>query len=279
MQSIVIQSFTQLFNFLKKLHLVDSLKDLAKKTGYNYTYLSELNTLRKPMTAEFVRNINEKLKVSFALSPIDYEKMMTIPDFLDQYGLNKNELCEKLGVSENILDDAISGKTSVFDKWNDNIFEEYSVRLKSGEKTLKEIKEVPYGKEIPFFNQEVYGTISPVLDDYVTMQPYAIKKIPMFMAADGAVQVKGHSMKGYINNGDWIVIKKITNRNFIIYGEPYLVITKSDNLKTVKFVKESMDDPDCLTLTPYNIEQFEPQDIQKEEILELYSIVGLFRSM
>lgn len=86
-------------------------------------------------------------------------------------------------------------------------------------------------------------------------------------------------MKGYINNGDWIVIKKITNRQFITYGEPYLVITKSDNLKTVKFVKESIDDADCITLVPYNIEQFEPQDIPKDEVLELYSIVGLFRSM
>ena len=135
------------------------------------------------------------------------------------------------------------------------------------------------GEPLPVYGTEVYGTISPVFEENEILLPIAIKKIPHFSKADGAVQVRGHSMKGYINNGDWIVIKKITNRNLIIYGEPYLVITKSDNYRTVKFLKESMDDPKCLTLVPYNIEQFEPQDIEKNEILELYSILALFRHM
>lgn len=135
------------------------------------------------------------------------------------------------------------------------------------------------GDQIPVYNVKVFGTISPVFDDNEILLPLAIKRIPHFSRADGAVQVNGHSMKGYINHGDWIVIKKITNKEVIIYGEPYLIITKSDNLRTVKFVKECTDDEDLLTLVPYNIEQFEPQDIEKNEILELYEIIGLFRSM
>ncbi len=135
------------------------------------------------------------------------------------------------------------------------------------------------GDQIPVYNVKVFGTISPVFDDNEILLPLAIKRIPHFSRADGAVQVNGHSMKGYINHGDWILIKKITNKEVIIYGEPYLIITKSDNLRTVKFVKECTDDEDLLTLVPYNIEQFEPQDIEKNEILELYEIVGLFRSM
>ncbi len=146
-------------------------------------------------------------------------------------------------------------------------------------KKLPEIGEVEEGREIPFYGDAVYATISPVFDDEVTMQPYAFRKIPMFTQADGAVLVKGHSMKGYINHGDWVVIRRVTNKEFIIYGEPYLIITKSDNYKTVKFIKQHMDADDYITLVPYNIDQFEPQDIPKSEIHELYSIVGLFRSM
>jgi SOS-response transcriptional repressor LexA len=197
-------------------------------------------------------------------------------------GLTQKVLADSFGVSPQAVTKAKKGEMEIPKAWINILEGEYKVNTREyyiKKEPIKPISEDPNGKEIPFFNQEVYGTISPVLDDHVTMQPYAIKKIPMFMQADGAVQVKGHSMKGYINHGDWVVIKKITNRNFIIFGEPYLIITKSDNLKTVKFVKESMDDPDCLCLTPYNIEQFEPQDIPKKEILEMYAVVGLFRSM
>ena len=149
-------------------------------------------------------------------------------------------------------------------------------------KPLKEINEIPddmVGERLPFYNTEVFGTISPAFDDHEILMPIALKRIPLFSKADGAVQVSGNSMKGYINNGDWIVIRKIINKQLIIYGEPYLVITKTDNYRTVKFLKESMDDPKCFTLIPYNIEQFEPHDIPKTEVLELYSILGLFRAM
>lgn len=160
------------------------------------------------------------------------------------------------------------------------------IRAKFPDFHLKEFKEIAVfddipqvGEEIPIYDAQVYGTISPSFDDHEILLPIALRKIPLFAKADGAVQVRGHSMKGYINNGDWIVIKRIMNKELIIYGEPYLVITKTDNYRTVKFLKESMDSPKHFTLVPYNIEQFEPQDIPKTEVLELYAILGLFRAM
>lgn len=136
----------------------------------------------------------------------------------------------------------------------------------------------PNGKDIPAFQGHAFATISPAMGDVVTLRPDTFIRIPMFSQGQFAVQVTGHSMKGLINHGDWAVIKKIQNRDAIIYGEPYLVITKSDHLKTVKFVKQG-DSPETLWLVPYNIEQFEPQEIEKEEILELYRVLGLFRSV
>jgi phage repressor protein C with HTH and peptisase S24 domain len=147
------------------------------------------------------------------------------------------------------------------------------------QKPLPVLERDENGRDVPFYDFDVYATISPVLTDYISMTPAVLTKIPMFASADGAVQVKGHSMKGYINHGDWIVIKRITNRDMIIYGEPYLVVTKSDHHKTVKFIKQCYDDDDMLSLVPYNIEQFDPQNIPKDEILEMYAVIGLFRSM
>lgn len=51
------------------------------------------------------------------------------------------------------------------------------------------------GDQIPVYNVKVFGTISPVFDDNEILLPLAIKRIPHFSRADGAVQVNGHSMK------------------------------------------------------------------------------------
>ena len=118
-------------------------------------------------------------------------------------------------------------------------------------------------KKIPFFHVEVFATISPAMSDLVALKPFAFINIPMFSRCEYALQVIGLSLKGLIKHGDWIILKRISYRNFIIYGESYLVVTNTDNLKTVKFVKPFEDNDDSLCLIPYNIEQFDPQDIKK----------------
>ena len=49
-------------------------------------------------------------------------------------------------------------------------------------------------------------------------------------------------------------------------------------MKTVKFVKKGTQ-KNTLLLCPYNVEQFDDQEIEKEEVHEMYSVVGLFRSL
>lgn len=143
---------------------------------------------------------------------------------------------------------------------------------------LIELKADENGKRIPFYDTDVYATITPSLSDTPTMKPSAFISIPMFSQGEAAVQVTGHSMKGFINHGDWLIIKRITNRASLIYGEPHLIITRSDSIKTVKFIKQA-DQDDHLTLVPYNIEQFDPQDIRKDDVLEIWRVIGLFRTV
>ena len=121
---------------------------------------------------------------------------------MSEKNISVSELSRRLNLSRAAINNYSNTETfqvDVFDKIVValGVSPEYFLNYNIPDQPLKTIPEDPNGKEIPFFNQEVYGTISPVLDDYITMQPYAIKKIPMFMSADGAVQVKGHSMKGW----------------------------------------------------------------------------------
>ncbi len=150
-------------------------------------------------------------------------------------------------------------------------------KIKNNDKKLNTIPEDPNGKKIPF-SGDVYATISEAMADVVAYGPKTFVTIPIFSQGEFALQASGHSMKGYINQGDWIVVKRINNRNALIYGECYVVVTKGDNLKTVKFVKQHKDD-DKLLLVPYNTEQFEAQSIAKEDVIEIYSVVGLFRKV
>lgn len=143
---------------------------------------------------------------------------------------------------------------------------------------ISEIRPDPNGKQIPVLDLDIYATITPSLSDVVALKPAAFISIPMFSQGEYAIQVTGHSMKGYINHGDWIIIKRITNRASLIYGEPHLVVTKADNIKTVKFIKQA-DTEENLTLVPYNIEQFDPQDISKDDVQEIWRVIGLFRTV
>lgn len=144
---------------------------------------------------------------------------------------------------------------------------------------LKTIDEDPNGKDIPFVDGEFFATISPAMQDVITLKKDTFVRIPMFSRGEFAIQVTGNSMKGYINNGDWIIIRKLERLDKIIYGEVYVVVTKYDNHRTIKFIKEDQEDDSILWLVPYNVEQFEPQTIEKEDVLEIYLVIGSFKKI
>lgn len=77
-------------------------------------------------------------------------------------------------------------------------------------------------KKVPAHSQKVFGTISPAIADTVALAADTFIRIPMFNKGEGAIQMMGNSMKPYINNADWIVIRRITDHNRIIYGECYV---------------------------------------------------------
>ena len=101
----------------------------------------------------------------------------------------------------------------------------------------------------------------------------------MFTRAEFVLPVRGHSMKGYIDHGDFVAVRRITNVNLIIYGEPYVVITREANMRTVKFVNQNKEDDSTLWLSPYNTEQFDSQLIPKTDILEMYVVLGKLKDL
>lgn len=185
-------------------------------------------------------------------------------------------------VKQNKMDFPKEWKKIINDKFKINVDNFETNTAKEPEtlyiKKLNQIHPDPNGRDIPYFETEVFATISPAMGDVVALKPDAFIKIPMFSQGQFALSVTGNSMKGFINHGDWVVIRQITDREEIIYGEPHLIVTKADNIKTVKFLKEG-DTTDKFWLVPYNVEQFEPQQIKKSSVLELYRVIGVFKTV
>lgn len=188
--------------------------------------------------------------------------------------LNNKELSKFLGLNPSALDNLKRIKNYSHITQAIKLHESKSISKKQN---LEIIQEKESFKEIPFIQTEIFATISPAMSDVVTLQPDTFIKIPMFSRGEYAIQVTGNSMKGFINNGDWAVIRRIYHIDKIIYGECYVIITKDDNLRTVKFLNQDKKDDSILWLSPYNIEQFDSQSIEKIDILELYQVIGIFR--
>lgn len=150
--------------------------------------------------------------------------------------------------------------------------------------TLKEIPVIEHipqsegGKSIPMIKGEFFATISEAMSDVIAMKQDAFINIPMFSRGEYAIPVTGNSMKGVINHGDWIVIRRIYNPEKIFMGEIYVVVSRGDNLRTIKYLQKH-EDESKLWMVPYNIEQFSEQEIDKEDILEIYLVIGLFRKV
>lgn len=213
--------------------------------------------------------------------------MIDLKRFLYEAKINQTELAIALGVTPQAITNLKQGKMGVPDDWNSITVDKFNLKLSDyllenkssvSEPELPYINSDPKGKKIPYFEGQAFATISPSMADVVALRPDTFIHIPMFSQGEFALQITGHSMRPYISHGDFVVVKRIMNREAIIYDEPYMIVTKEDNLKTVKFVKEHKDKK-RLWLVPYNIEQFNEQSIMKEDILEMYRVVGLFRTV
>jgi len=61
----------------------------------------------------------------------------------------------------------------------------------------------------PKIHGEFFATISPTMSDVITLRRDTFKKMPMLSQGEFMIQVTGNSMKGIINHGDWVAIRRI----------------------------------------------------------------------
>lgn len=96
------------------------------------------------------------------------------------------------------------------------------------------------------------------------------------------IYVYGESMSPEYRAGDIIFVRQITEQSDIDYGRPYVIITRNE--RVLKCIYQSKHDATLLRLTSINEETnrhgdrlYPDKEIEKDNILFIYKVVGLFR--
>lgn len=106
-------------------------------------------------------------------------------------------------------------------------------------------------------------------DDMVT-DKYISLSIPEFRDCTDAVNLYGDSMMPLYKSGQIIILKE-WKESFIDFGNVYLVVTKSGN-RMVKYLRKGSDASHILCVSENK--EFDPFEIEKNDILRLYLVKG-----
>jgi repressor LexA len=99
------------------------------------------------------------------------------------------------------------------------------------------------------------------------------KSIPHFADCNLAIRVSGHSMYPKYCNGDIVVCKRIFNHQYVQFGEPHILVLADGYL--LKFVHPHPTDKTMFLFSSSN-EKFEPMEVKRQDVVEIYIVRGKF---
>ena len=130
------------------------------------------------------------------------------------------------------------------------------------------------GSGIPFYDINVTASITENFNDIPEEPQYRID-VPFLNDCTAAFPVFGESMMPVYNPGDTVIVKEIKNRDAMLWGETYLVITNAncDNLRTIKRVFISADRRNYI-LRAINPEYTGDTFIATEDVIRMFLVKG-----
>lgn len=197
---------------------------------------------------------------------------INIRAFRMKYHMSQGDLANKLGIAQGYLSQIENGVREI----SDTVAKKFSEIIDKYDDVIAEEGTVKYSraKQIPFYNTEVFATPSPGMDVIQAMQPEFYIPIPYFRDCDFAVRVSGDSMYPKYRHGDIIICKEIKERQFILGGEVYFVVTRTSGYRCLKYLHYNPEDENTMVMVSHNDKAGPPQPILKEDILYLYLVRG-----
>lgn len=201
--------------------------------------------------------------------------------------MTQEELADKIGVSKAAISQIENGQTRPskdnYDKLQDILNFESS--LPEYEKLIRDdLQIVHHGKRkktssepkegyLPYYDMVVTAGPVGVYSDEDNSSPLFYMDIPLFRDCSQYFRVSGDSMYPKYRNGDIVAVKQIKNKELILWGETYLIVTKGEDYRTVKTLEPCTDNHERICLVSEN-PKYKPVMLQSEDVHELYLVRG-----
>lgn len=199
--------------------------------------------------------------------------MIDLKKFRIENNITQAELCELFGVKQPYISAIESGKRPLGSDRYNQLYEKYGDIIKNYTIEAKETV-MTKGNGVPYYDIDVTATITESFNDVKETPEFYVDFRP-FNDCTAYLPIFGDSMYPTFASGEIIAVKKLNNKDIILWGEAHLIITNelANNMKTVKLLFPH-DDPDKIILRASNPNFKGDTIILKESIINLYIVKG-----
>lgn len=181
--------------------------------------------------------------------------------------LTMKQLADALGVSERAVEYWEKGKRGISVATN-LMLRQFFFGEQSSVKNTE-------GKGMPVMaGVHTTGSVTTLFKDEHNEEPLFYLDAPEIKGCDYGVRVIGDSMYPLIRNGCYVACKSINNKEYILFGEIYHIIT--DDYSTVKYVHPHPEKEDWVMLVPYS-DSAKPTPLPKTEILKIAQVRAILQ--
>lgn len=215
-----------------------------------------------------------------------------IKEYFSEIGMSQQEAATVLGVQQAAVSNQLNGRPfgkNSAAKWN-KAFGFRTIWLMTGEGPmfdtqadkireydLEDHPELNHDNDIPVIPARLFRAPEIDIYEYVSQSPSVEKlpPVPHFQKHDMFATCPGDAMAPRIKRGYLMALRRVPKDTVIINGDIYAVDTKSSGM----FIRRLISNESSLTCVSENPEVFPTFEIENDDVITIFRVVGILINM
>ncbi|MBR1957059.1 MAG: helix-turn-helix transcriptional regulator [Bacteroidales bacterium] len=215
-----------------------------------------------------------------------------IKEYFSEIGMSQQEAASVLGVQQAAVSNQLNGRPfgkNSAAKWN-KAFGFRKIWLMTGEGPmfdtqankireydLEDHPELNHDNDIPVIPARLFRAPEIDIYEYVSQSPSVEKlpPVPHFQKHDMFATCPGDAMAPRIRRGYLMALRRVPKDTVIINGDIYAVDTKSSGM----FIRRLISNESSLTCVSENPEVFPTFEIENDDVITIFRVVGILINM
>lgn len=215
-----------------------------------------------------------------------------IKEYFSEIGMSQQEAASVLGVQQAAVSNQLNGRPfgkNSAAKWN-KAFGFRKIWLMTGEGPmfdtqankireydLEDHPELNHDNDIPVIPARLFRAPEIDIYEYVSQSPSVEKlpPVPHFQKHDMFATCPGDAMAPRIKRGYLMALRRVPKDTVIINGDIYAVDTKSSGM----FIRRLISNESSLTCVSENPEIFPTFEIENDDVITIFRVVGILINM